>query len=654
MRVQIGNTPRDGYYGACFLPAQNKIHLLEDAKVFCARPGSRLWEVDVEGRVIQTSQYNLAAACPPTATFNSAHMSSSPLVPAIELDSELTPGELKKTPQLLHRLQPIFGRFIFSYNRNGFYIFDPSRTTIVMWNDQIRDIQTVRIVNGSTLIIFTNHGQVFSINCRSLEDGFVDMLAEQQLEDCVRLLVLNQPYFQELCLSQGYVTHILKLKHALLAQEVDMSDECLRLLSEFVLLVDDIPQCADPQIVRHENGVYSVDNVYSSNLRYRNSVGANTDDKIKTVFFSASRNILNKFNLFAELPDPPETLGFREAANDEIDSHIIIPYQNIDTANHSDEIVAPHFARTRRATQANHQPLSTEEKLLQNLFMIYKSSRISNMPLVERYAHIFDEYDWPAMRELLRKLCAIMQSHSVDATTANMHCYEMYFNYLQPELVFAFDDAMRQYVIDGFVLLNRENDEMRVERCTNCNYPLYLRSVLHTKRFEELGHSIFKYFWSLNQAERCAELVTLVPWTIELGCKFRLETLTSASSEVPKLQTLSHLFACGSVALLQTGIDRTDGFTHALWDQYFALMALLHTDRRMQCPQQCGSPNVSVSAVDADRIFSNDFYSWPRFLDAMVHAIRGRSAIALIRKYGTQIDGNVIPKEFYLKCLLVP
>lgn len=632
--------------------------------MFCARPGSRLWEVDVEGRVIQTSQYNLAASCPPTPSFNSTqHTSASPLVPAIELDSELTPGELKKTPQLLHRLQPIFGKYIFSYNRNGFYIFDPNRTTIVMWNDQIRDIQTVRIVNGSTLIIFTNHSQVFSIHCRSLEDGFIDMLAEQQLEDCLRLLLIHQPYFQELCLTQGYVTNILKLKNLLEAQEIDIAEECVQLLSDFAGLIDpdDIPTSIDQHIVRHENGVFSVDNVYASNIRYKNS--SNVDDNIKTVLLSASRNIFNKLNIFNELPDSADNLSFRPNADadDVFASHIIIPYQNIDTTNHSDEIVAPNFARTRRSTHQSttNQPLTTEEKLLQNLFMIYKSSRISNLPLVERYAHIFDQYDYVEMREVLRKLCAIMQAnHMMDATTANIHCYEMYFNYLNPNLVFEFDDAMRQYVIDGFVLLNQETDEMIVggERCPNCDYPLYLPAVeLRVKQFEELGHSILKYFWTRNESERCYELAKLVPWTMELCCKFRLQEMTSDSNALlANQQTLVHLFASGSVALLQSAIDQTDGFTYLLWDKYLALMVQLHTDHRMQCPQKCNEANSVAVDINTDRLLANDFYSWQRFLDAMVQSIRGRSSIALVRKYGSRISDNDVPKAFYLKCLLVP
>lgn len=659
--IQIGNTPRDGYYGACFLPAPNKVNLT-DAKVFCARPGSRLWEVDVEGRVIQTSQYNLALAALPTPTFNSPHIPPSPLVPAVELDSELTPGELKKTPQLLHRLQPIFGQFIFSYNRNGFYIFDPSRTTIVMWNDQIRDIQTVRIVNGCTLIIFTNHGQVFSINCRSLEDGFVDMLNEQQLEDCVRLLMLNQSYFKELCLTQGYVTNIVKLKNLLEAkEEVDLSDECNQLLSEFVSLVDpdEVPAIGENSVIRHENGVFSVDNVYSSNIRYKNSLSANiSDDNIKTVLLSASRNIFNKLNIFNE-STTDSTLATRHDTHSTDDAlPIIIPYQNIDTSSHDpDEIVASNFIRTRRVAQStNNTSLSNEDKMLQNLYMIYKSSRISGMPLVERYAYIFDQYDCVAIRELLRKLANTMQTNNIDTVTANMHCYEMYFNYLNPDLLCEFDEAMRQYVIDGFIMLNQPGDEETcVQRCTNCQYPIYVAAGLRAKHFEELGTCIFKYFWTRNQLDRCYELVTIVPWMLELCGKFRLQTLTSDASDPVNVQTLKHVFASGSSALLQIGIDQTDGFTLTLWDKYFALMIMLHTDGRMHCPQQC-QPDEATAAVnvDTDQLLENDFYSWQRFLDGMVQAIRGRNSIALIRKYAGQIDAQVVPKEFYLKCLLVP
>lgn len=709
---QIGNTPRDGYYGACFLPAANKIHLA-DAKVFCARPGSRLWEADVEGRVLQTSQYKLSPACPPTASFNGpAHLSASPVLAAVELDSELgqtanneqqqqqQQQPLKKPPQLLHRLQPIFGRFVFSYNRNGFYIFDPQRTSIVLWNDQIRDIQTVRIVNGATLLIFTNHRQVFSVSCRSLEDGFVDLLGERQLSDAVRLLMGNQPYFRDLCLTQGYVANVLRLRRQLGDEGHAVSVDCARVLDEMAGLVDaSVDNASQARQGRLDGGgVHTVDNAFATGVQLRrqqqqqnNATPPVTtgDENIRTVLMSASRNIFNKFNIFTETAAPasPSAAVARQRSS----SPHIIPYQNVDMTPRPGERLAQPMLRAQQqqqrrrpssvppappATAAVPRPpqLSAEERLLQSLYMIYKSARMSNLTLVERYADIFDKYDCAGIRQLLSRLAGIMRLNGVGADTALAHCYELYFNYLQPELLWEMDAEMREYVIDGFVLVNRQLDGNDLERCERCAYPLMLPMArAQQARYRELGAMIFKYLWTRNQAARGFELAAAVPWTMELCCKFQLQHArttaaaatdggTAAVAEADgqrdeDRRLLRNLFACGSADLLQMAVDQTDRFTLELWHQFAELLCLLHAQSRMWCARCDQQPTAAATApqvVNLEALLRNDFYAWPRLLDNLVQHIRGRNAIALVRRFAEQIDGSVIPKEFYLKCLLVP
>lgn len=94
---QIGNKARDGKYGACFLKpllesekstktgeeenvsrkrtfsfntegegsSLNESHF----KIFCARPGSRFWEVTSNGIVIKTHQFKEALAIPPLPVY---------------------------------------------------------------------------------------------------------------------------------------------------------------------------------------------------------------------------------------------------------------------------------------------------------------------------------------------------------------------------------------------------------------------------------------------------------------------------------------------------------------------------------------------------------------------------------------------------------
>lgn len=761
---------------------------MADAKVFCARPGSRLWEADVEGRVLQTTQYKLSATTPPTASFNGpATLSASPVLPAIELDSELdqtatmTSGVnsanqqptpqlqqqhqlIKKPPQLLHRLQPIFGRFIFSYNRNGFYIFDPQRTGIVLWNDQIRDIQSVRIVNSATLVIFTNHRQVFSIACRSLEDGFVDLLAERQLSDSLRLLMDHQTYFRELCLTQGYVANVLRLRQMLAdnvaeddaeAERLFLSGDCAAVLAEFGGLCDSSAAVAAMATAGNDNAVLlrpRETRVYKRAestpfAGQQSNVVGSGDENIRNVLLSASRNIFNKFNIFYESSSPasPEATGtpirnriatplhLQQQQQQQRQQHqrqrasspsVIMPFHNVDMSSDpvGERLVrpAPRFGsqaarrrpssvppappssnnpqqqqRSNNAAAQLLQPvqLTAEERLLQQLYMIYQTARISKMTLVERYGSIFDKYDCAGIRALLTKLAAVMHSNGIPSDVALAHCYELYFNYLQPELLWEMDDAQREYVIVGFVLVNRQLDGNDLERCERCAYPLCLPvERARQARYRELGTMIFKYFWTRNQVARGFELATAVPWTMELCCKFQLQHVGRSSTRSTAAvvlidnddggdgddadgvmnaadddrRLLRNIFACGSPDLLQMAVDQSDRWTLELWHQFAELLILLHVQSRMWCArcesggghqhqqQMQQQQQQHHQAVNSESLLRNDFYSWPRLLDNLVQHIRGRNAIALVRKFAVQIGDGVIPKEFYLKCLLVP
>lgn len=666
---QIGNTPRDGYYGACFLQLPNKTNIT-DAKVYCARPGSRLWEADVEGHVLQTMQYKIAAQSIPhlSSIFNRSNILKQQLM----LTSKRTHPPIidqKKLPQLLQKLQPIFGKYIFSYTKTGFYIFNPSNSDIILWNDDFRDIQSIKIVNGTTLLIFTSQRELFSVSCRSLEDGFIDMLNEQQYDDCMALLILNKKYFKEYCVTQGYVSHILKLK-GILSSEEKLSDDFKNVFNEFMQLVDqDEPLAAIEPIVtilgkQPENSIYIVENGYSSNFKSRNSTGGGgergggvgacteSEDNIKSVLLSASRNILNKFNIFNE---PENILPIVDRRP------IIIPYQNIDDINtsDSDEIVAPIFNRNRKSLTGNrggsivtqagniivHKQLSAEDKLLQNLFMIYKSSRMSNLSLVERYGTIFDKYDCCAIRLLLQKLADIMQKNGIIEAVARLHCYEMYFNYLNPDLIWEFDDESRQFIIDGFVAVNNSEE---AEYCSECQFPVIMRPD-YTCKYKEIGTTIFKYFWSRSQQQRCYDLAFLVPWTIELICKFLLQTESDVLQNGQKINRL--LFACGHQEQLQKAIDH-EWFSIEMWEQLFEMMILLNENGKIIC-SNCD--NCSMLSDIMPMIKSKHYYTWSFFLNCLVNKVRGRKSIELLKKYSSQITcDDAIPKDFYLVCLLKP
>ncbi|XP_015272770.1 PREDICTED: Hermansky-Pudlak syndrome 5 protein [Gekko japonicus] len=61
---KIGNKERDGEYGACFFPAGRRCGS-QQPLIYCARPGSRMWEVNFDGEVLSTHQFKSLLSSPP-------------------------------------------------------------------------------------------------------------------------------------------------------------------------------------------------------------------------------------------------------------------------------------------------------------------------------------------------------------------------------------------------------------------------------------------------------------------------------------------------------------------------------------------------------------------------------------------------------------
>lgn len=75
---RIGNKERDGEYGACFFPQSRGMLQGQPALLYCARPGSRIWEVNFSGEVLSTHQFKQLLACPPLPLITHRYRRSPP------------------------------------------------------------------------------------------------------------------------------------------------------------------------------------------------------------------------------------------------------------------------------------------------------------------------------------------------------------------------------------------------------------------------------------------------------------------------------------------------------------------------------------------------------------------------------------------------
>ncbi|XP_072128431.1 Hermansky-Pudlak syndrome 5 protein isoform X2 [Mobula birostris] len=159
---KIGNKERDGEFGACFLPGAKTIGT---PLIFCARPGSRMWEVNFEGEVLSTHQFKQLLGTPP--------------LPIVSVRSELQYKQTSCSPQSISfpRLLCLSENYVVSWTDRGIYVFIPQCVQVLIWSE-LKDVQNVTIFKNKLLCL---HG-----------DGRITHLCLLSAERCIeRLLRLD-------------------------------------------------------------------------------------------------------------------------------------------------------------------------------------------------------------------------------------------------------------------------------------------------------------------------------------------------------------------------------------------------------------------------------------------------------------------------------
>ncbi|KAJ8675429.1 hypothetical protein QAD02_011215 [Eretmocerus hayati] len=214
----IGNKPRDGEFGACFFRTHNSyVETLEESrqqeyassikqvfsmndeevenefvpkdclpKIYCARPGSRLWDVTATGTVTKTHQFKEALAIAPLPVYK----------PSIGKSFRLRNQNQPWLAQSINfpQLHVINHRFIFSYTSNGLYVFDPENAKVVLWNDEFPDIFMAHIVNDK-IYLMTSSG-VFHCLTLACIDSLILKLHERKLyKECLEMCQILRPQY---------------------------------------------------------------------------------------------------------------------------------------------------------------------------------------------------------------------------------------------------------------------------------------------------------------------------------------------------------------------------------------------------------------------------------------------------------------------------
>ncbi|XP_016927255.4 BLOC-2 complex member HPS5 homolog [Drosophila suzukii] len=627
---QIGNRPRDGAFGACFFVSPQES--LQPSRIYCARPGSRVWEVDFEGEVIQTHQFKSALATAPARIQRPGSGSDE-----LDANAEL----LDYQPQTLQfaKVQRLNEDFLLAFTELGLYVFDVRRSAVVLWCNQFERIADCRS-SGSEIFVFTQSGALYSVQLQTLQSHAVSLIQQSKLLPCANLLRQHVRYFADKAREDYELKQLNPLKQLLIERQE------YELLNDISVIFDAITQCTGSALDTQssggssattersisggssakapQKGVYVLENAFCDNLKQPLKSG-HFKDALLTVTGKFGKNIIKyKFNIFAEeqqqlvrelIPASERSLPFKDIK------------ARYESGGEEEEIVSRCKKPLPQAPR-----ISPEEKTLYNLYLIAKSAKFSRTQCVDRYRGVFDEYAAGELVNLLEKLAQVMVEHGDTPDEAQRNCYEMYFDYLDPELIWEVDDATRDHIAAGFVLLNApENAE--IVKCEHCSFPLRFDTSC---QYHELGAVLLRYFWSRGEQVKCFDVVQCVPALLDVLAKFYL-----AEQNLTKVVAIVLNYGLPEL-LADVGKQLSVG----AWGRCFEQFVELQRGKLICANCEC------ISGVEQEQLGRHFFYNWNCFLNIALDHMAAGDTLALIFKWSSYIPNDAIDREFYSRCLL--
>lgn len=289
---QIGNRPRDGEYGGCFYVTKDEFGTL--TRIYCARPGCRIWEVDLDGNVKHTHQFKSALSVPPAIPYpklmnrneitdkkteqnssnkttqqkdNNIHSISQNSSNLLDIESSAQSTTDVSPSNTFHfsKLMNFMEKFVLTYSDSKFYVIDPT-CRVILWSNQFNNIHTVNVVN-SKIIVFTTCSNLYTIDVCTLQNYVLEEFTLGLYVDCAKLIKMHLTYFIDMVKTQRELYQLYNLKHILEdLDEKQLSKALQRFFDEIFARNSEMVQRSS----RFNNGIYILDNQFSAGSKSNN------------------------------------------------------------------------------------------------------------------------------------------------------------------------------------------------------------------------------------------------------------------------------------------------------------------------------------------------------------------------------------------------
>lgn len=586
-----------------------------------ARPKYRIWESNLDGKVLQTHKFK-----------SILNLKSSADIPGYteNQSNDILNQKHQINEQLVH-LQAINGFFVLAYNTTTFYIFDVIHSNVVVWNNSFDAIRTIKVIENdstkNTFIIFTEDSKMFSLQLMQLDRIFYDRLTKELYFDGCDVLLQHLKYFKEKSNDLTFRYYYSILMNKISSDDNDGANRLQQLHDEFDELLtnkfgkqfDDIDKMATKNGRRLSNGIYLIENSFTPNPDHQ----------------SESIKMMNMFDTDAN----DETLSILSSVDDDSIVHSNV---KVDVTQHK---------KNSASLVMEPKVLSEHDKVVQNLFFIYKSLKMSNFNLVERYANIFDCYDLVGIQRLLNTLeTMILENDSgISEPEVKQYCARMYLNYIKIESLDDLDTDSRDFVIECFIQANIANSDS-IQRCQSCKFPLVVEVTV--LKYREMAEIIVKYLLSHEDRDRIWDIVERVPACLNIMVKGIIEEqfdTPSKSSRNDFDAIIDLLFACANQVQLEHFVKKYPSLrTFDFWRGFLTRLIRLHDEECIQCVR-CGTHCAIIYQKLAE---SKPFYAHDYVMNICADHLNGLTALRLCTNIAKNIPNEAISKKFYLKCLL--
>lgn len=411
---QIGNRPRDGAFGACFMNKSIDEYLR--GQVICARPGARFWQVDYGGTVKQTIQFKEALArppCRPTSTENK-RKETEEVVAVGHQDKKYSSQNV--TYSELMELKVGEEHFLVTYTKSGIYLFDPQHSKLILWTDHFRNIRGVFVVDTWIYCVSENGDHAGGVSVGRFQvrhkiDLFQSLICgppgSDTQEAIKRFIVDNRRFLKakSIVINESLRSQLELTKEFLIREQ---EYECLEIISN-------IGYSADVLINSQSRSNNSRDGKETVTVLAAKRETATT----RTMIASALRNTFNLFSqaglgrgvsgavhhsdliranggdlsLRTTTAGVPNQTQRRLELFREITANFSCNNNN-GGSNGEDVIVDKKkffgnrkfkkLSELLKSNEGHEDEAVKESKLLQKLFLIYKSSRMGNVTMVDR------------------------------------------------------------------------------------------------------------------------------------------------------------------------------------------------------------------------------------------------------------------------------